>query len=95
MRASIHPVNQKGVGANFGRDPGSQPNERRSQSLTQANDLLEARKSYAVLHRALEQAVRFSLIPFNPAARVDPPKVRQEEITPLDSGQARVFLEAA
>jgi integrase len=50
---------------------------------------------HAVLHRGLEQAIRFSLIPFNPAARVDPPKVRQEEITPLDSEQARVFLEAA
>jgi integrase len=50
---------------------------------------------HAVLHRGLEQAVRFSLIPFNPAAREDPPKVRQEEITPLDSEQARVFLDAA
>jgi len=30
---------------------------------------------HAVLHRALEQAVRFNLIPFNPAARVDPPKI--------------------
>jgi len=49
---------------------------------------------HAVLHRGLEQAVRFNLIPFNPAARVDPPKVRQEESTPLDSEQARVFLEA-
>jgi hypothetical protein len=29
---------------------------------------------HAVLHRALEQAVRFNLIPFNPAARVDPPR---------------------
>jgi integrase len=50
---------------------------------------------HAVLHRALEQAVRFNLIPFNPAARVDPPKVRQEEITPLDAKQARTFLAAA
>src|SRR5918993_4887331 len=50
---------------------------------------------HAVLHRALEQAVRFNLIPFNPAARVDPPKIRQEEITPLDADQARIFLEAA
>jgi len=39
--------------------------------------------------------MRFNLIPFNPAARVDPPKVRQEEITPLDSEQARRFLDAA
>jgi integrase len=50
---------------------------------------------HAVLHRALEQAVRFNLIPFNPASRVDPPKVRQEEITPLDAEQARTFLSAA
>jgi integrase len=50
---------------------------------------------HAVLHRALEQAVRFNLIPFNPASRVDPPKIRQEEITPLDADQARRFLHAA
>jgi integrase len=50
---------------------------------------------HAVLHRALEQAVRFNLIPFNPASRVDPPKIRQEEIKPLDAEQARRFLHAA
>lgn len=50
---------------------------------------------HAVLHRALEQAVRFNLLPFNPASRVDPLKVRQEEITPLDAEQARAFLAAA
>jgi len=44
---------------------------------------------HAVLHRALEQAVRFNLIPFNPASRVDPPKIRQDEITPLDAEPAR------
>ena len=49
---------------------------------------------HAVLHRALEQAVRFNLIPTNPASKVDPPKIRQDEITPLDSQQARVFLDA-
>jgi integrase len=47
------------------------------------------------LHRALEQAVRFHLIPFNPASRVDPPKVRQDEIAPLDAEQARRLLDAA
>jgi integrase len=50
---------------------------------------------HAVLHRALEQAVRFNLIPFNPASRTDPPKIRQEEIMPLDAEQARAFLAAA
>src|SRR5215212_1776253 len=50
---------------------------------------------HAVLHRGLEQAVRFSLIPFNPVSKVDPPKIRQEEITPLDAEQARELLDAA
>jgi integrase len=50
---------------------------------------------HAVLHRALEQAVRFDLIPFNPASKVDPPKIRQEEITPLDAEQSRRFLHSA
>jgi hypothetical protein len=52
------------------------------------------RLTHAVLHRALAQAVRFNLIPSNPAQRVDPPKVRQDEITPLDSEQARALLDA-
>jgi integrase len=51
------------------------------------------RLTHAVLHRALNQAVRFNLIPWNPAGRVDPPKVSQEEITPLNSEQARVLLD--
>jgi integrase len=52
------------------------------------------RLTHAVLHRALDQAVRFNLIPSNPAERVDPPKIRQDEITPLDSEQARALLDA-
>ena len=39
--------------------------------------------------------MRLNLIPFNPAARVDTPKLRQQEITPLDAEQARRFLQAA
>ena len=50
---------------------------------------------HAVLRRALEQAVRWNLIPRNPAAVVDPPKVRQEEIEPFDPEEARAFLRAA
>jgi hypothetical protein len=56
--------------------------------------LSSVRYIHAVLHRPLEQAVRFNLIPFNPASRVDPPKIRQEEITPLDAEQACSFLHA-
>jgi integrase len=35
------------------------------------------------------------MIPRNPAASVDPPKLRHEEITPLDASQARRFLQGA
>jgi integrase len=50
---------------------------------------------HAVLHCALEKAVELRLIPRNPAASARPPKIRQEEITPLDAQQARLLLEAA
>src|SRR5215203_3004520 len=50
---------------------------------------------HAVLHCALKKAVELRLIPRNPAASARPPKLRQEEITPLDAQQARLLLEAA
>ena len=53
------------------------------------------RRVHAVLHAALEEAVRGDLIPRNPAAHATKPTVRQEEIEPLDADQARTFLEAA
>ncbi len=53
------------------------------------------RRVHAVLHAALEEAVREDLIPRNPADHANKPKVRQQEREPLDAGQARTFLEAA
>jgi integrase len=53
------------------------------------------RRVHAVLHAALEEAVRGDLIPRNPAAHANKPKIRQEEIEPLDAQQARTFLDAA
>jgi integrase len=53
------------------------------------------RRVHAVLHAALEEAVRGDLIPRNPAAHANKPKVRQEEIDPLDAEQARAFLDVA
>jgi len=50
---------------------------------------------HAVLHCALEKAVDLRLIARNPAGSARPPKIHQEEITPLDVVQARVLLEAA
>ena len=53
------------------------------------------RRVHAVLHAALEEAVRGDLISRNPATHANKPKVRQEEIEPLDAQQAQTFLEAA
>ncbi len=53
------------------------------------------RRVHAVLHAALEEAVRGDLVPRNPAAHANKPKVRQKEIEPLDAEQARTFLDAA
>src|SRR5215210_1331076 len=53
------------------------------------------RRLHAVLHAALEEAVRGDLIPRNPAAHANKPKIRQEEIEPLDAEQAARLLDAA
>jgi len=52
------------------------------------------RRVHAVLHKALEEAVKGDLIPRNPAAHANKPKAQQEEIEPLDASQAAAFLEA-
>ena len=55
------------------------------------------RRVHAVLHAALEEAVRGDLIPRNPAAHANKPKVRhaEREREPLDGEQARTLLDAA
>jgi integrase len=53
------------------------------------------RRIHAVLHKALEEAVKGDLIPRNPAAHANKPKVKQDEIDPLDASQAAAFLKAA
>ena len=53
------------------------------------------RRVHAVLHAALEEAVRGDLIPRNPAAHANKPRVSQEETETLDAKQARTLLEAA
>ena len=52
-------------------------------------------KIHHVLHKGLRQAVMWNLIPRNPAALADPPKVRKEEIESLDPEQARTLLRVA
>ena len=49
---------------------------------------------HATLHKALKQAVRWSLVPRNVADSVDPPKAPKREIKPLDEGQVKMLLKA-
>jgi integrase len=53
------------------------------------------RRVHAVLHRSLEEAVKGDLIPRNPAAHANKPKIKEEEIEPLDAFQAAAFMNAA
>jgi integrase len=48
-----------------------------------------------VLSTALKHAVRLKLIPANPAAEVERPRLKEREMTILTDDQARVFLAAA
>ena len=49
------------------------------------------RRVHAVLHKAMEEAVKGDLIPRNPAAYANKPKVKQDEIEPLDASRPPRF----
>jgi integrase len=51
--------------------------------------------THAVLHPALKQGVRWSMIPRNVCEGVDVPQVRREEMRPLNAEQARRLLRSA
>jgi len=53
------------------------------------------RLTHAVLHRALRQAVKWRLIPFNMCADVDRPKVEKKSLSPYTAEQAKALLAAA
>jgi integrase len=50
---------------------------------------------HVTLHKALKQAVRWSLLPRNIVDGVDPPKAPKKEIKPLSEEQVKRLLEAA
>ena len=52
-------------------------------------------RAHAALRAALKQALRWQLIPSNPASLVTPPRVEHREMAALDPEQARRFLTAA
>jgi integrase len=53
------------------------------------------RNIHGVLHRALEQALRWRLVPVNVADLVDPPRVTRREMQALDNDEVRRVLDAA
>ena len=53
------------------------------------------RLAHAVLRRALKQAVRWRLVPYNVCADVDRPRVAKADITPLDPEQVAALLAEA
>ncbi len=64
--------------------------------LDQAGKSAETiRLVHAVLHRALKQAARWRLIPFNMAADVDRPKGVKADITTLSAEQVGILFKAA
>ena len=50
--------------------------------------------AHAVLHSALKQAVKWRLLPDNPAANVDLPRRRRRQMSVLTLDQARIFAKA-
>jgi integrase len=50
---------------------------------------------HATLHKALKQAVRWSLVPRNAAEAASPPKPAKKEIQPLSAEQAKKLLKVA
>ena len=50
--------------------------------------------AYKVLHQALEKAVKLEYIPRNPAAGCELPRREQQEIHPLEDGQAAALMGA-
>lgn len=51
------------------------------------------RQQHAILHRALDQAIKWRLLVRNPTEAVDPPRVRASELTTWTAPQARAFLD--
>lgn len=49
---------------------------------------------HTLIKKALKDAIRAELIPYNPAEAVDPPKMKREEMRPLSAEEVRRLLDA-
>lgn len=66
-----------------------------SEKLEESLSPTTVRKVHNVLHRALNQALKWTLIPNNVSDIVQAPKSRGKEIVPLTNEQTKAFLDAA
>jgi|SRR5579859_46831 len=66
-----------------------------AQMLAAGSSAKTVRNVHALLHSALDRAVRFRLIPANPAALVRPPRLARREMTALTLAEARAVLARA
>ncbi|MBI2862918.1 MAG: site-specific integrase [Chloroflexi bacterium] len=66
-----------------------------SQKLAEGLSLRTVQYLRAIIHRSLDQALRWGLIARNPADLVDPPRPRTQEIKPLTLEQTARLLETA
>jgi integrase len=66
-----------------------------SEMLGAASSAKTVRNVHAVLYGALDRAVRFRLIPSNPAGLVRPPRLARREMTALSLADARKVLAVA
>jgi integrase len=66
-----------------------------AERLASGRSQTTVRHIHAVLHTALEQAVRWGLVARNVSDLVDAPKMRRQEMLVLNGEQARTFLSVA
>lgn len=66
-----------------------------SDKLAAALSPSTVRTIHAILHKALGQAVKWGLLPRNPADAVERPRVPRHEFTPLTPAQVQAFLQEA
>lgn len=74
-----------------------QPEHLQNLYSTKLNEGLSKRTvqyMHSIIHRALNQAVKWRVIPFNPASMVTPPKPRKREFATLSATQAKAFIES-
>src|SRR5690606_30010437 len=65
-----------------------------SDKLAEGKSRRTVQYIHSILHRALDQAVRWQILPRNPADAVEAPRPARREMTTLTADQARTLMAA-